>query len=131
MLLYVLMRRAACAVEEPWFNEPGYEKEQGTPAGDAKSAAYNAQLRADTLTTALLPALRSPPPAFLPFLVQHFRRKHADIAAQLKEWRAAAARSRASALSQQLMRAADDAAEELQRYAPTVASGPVTTISLL
>ena len=84
------------------------------------------------MTTALLPALRSPPPAFLPFLVQHFRRKYADIAAQLKEWRAVAARtSRTSQLSQQLMHAADEAAEELQRYAPTASTGPITTISLL
>ncbi len=114
--------------------EPGFERSQGTPAGDAQSAAYNAQVRADTLSAALAPSLRSPPPAFAPFLVQHFRRKHADIAAQLAEWTAQAQRETRgphAAAARQLLQAAAEAAEQLQRYRPAARSGPVTTISLL
>ena len=111
------------------FNEPGFEKTEGTPEGDRNSASYNAQVRADTLSHALLPALRSPPPAFKALLVQHFRRKHDDIQAMLREWSAAAGRGKGP--GEQLRRAASDCEEALRRYAPSAPTGPVETVSLL
>ena len=131
-LLQVLVSiQSLIFVERPWFNEPGYEKTEGTPQGDAQSEAYNAQVRADNVMWALLPALRSPPPAFAAFLVQHFRRKHDDIKQQLKAWSADARRQRGTQHTQQLISAADACLEALQRYAPRAASGPVETVSLL
>ena len=134
-LLQVLISiQSLIFVEKPFFNEPGYERSAGTPAGELQSAAYNAQVRADTLAVALLPALRSPPPAFHAFMVQHFRRKHGEIRQQLREW-VAEARSQLrgphAAAARQLLSAADEAEDELQRYAPGAVSGPVDTISLL
>ena len=131
-LLQVLVSiQSLIFVERPWFNEPGYEKTEGTPQGDAQSEAYNAQVRADNVMWALLPAQRSPPPAFAAFLVQHFRRKHDDIKQQLKAWSADARRQRGTQHTQQLISAADACLEALQRYAPRAASGPVETVSLL
>jgi hypothetical protein len=91
-------------------------------------------VRADTLMVALLPALRSPPPAFHAFLVQHFRRKHAELREQLRDWAAEARmqqRGPHAGAARQLLAAAAEAEDELQRYAPGAVSGPVDTISLL
>lgn len=44
-------------VEDPFFNEPGYERHQGTASGREQSRQYNEQVRGDTLSSALLPAV--------------------------------------------------------------------------
>ena len=51
-------------VAEPYFNEPGYERDMGTARGDAASRAYNAELRRHTLEHAVCDHLARPPPAF-------------------------------------------------------------------
>ena len=40
---------------EPYFNEPGYESQQGTPGGTNASNDYNQNIRRETLRVALLP----------------------------------------------------------------------------
>ncbi|KAG5183636.1 ubiquitin-conjugating enzyme/RWD-like protein, partial [Tribonema minus] len=45
-------------VPDPWFNEPGYEHDMGTPKGDAESESYNQTIRAGTLRFAILEPLR-------------------------------------------------------------------------
>lgn len=132
-LLQVLISiQSLIFVEKPWFNEPGHERTEGTPQGEAQSGAYSAQLRHDTLAHALLPALLRPPPAFAGLLVQHFRRKHGDIARQLGEWRALARAGRGGpAVGAATLRAADEVEAALARYAPRAApAGPVETITL-
>jgi len=130
-LLQVLVSiQSLIFVEKPWFNEPGYEKTEGTPQGEAQSAAYCAQVAADSLAWALLPALRQPPPAFHAFLVQHFRRKHDDIAAMLRNWQAKA-RGRRGPCEAAILVHARSCEEALQRYAPRAHAGPVETVSLL
>jgi len=37
-------------VPEPFFNEPGYERDIGTSKGDAASEQYNAHIREMTVT---------------------------------------------------------------------------------
>lgn len=51
-------------VEDPYFNEPGFENTAGSQSGRAHSEGYNARVRRDTLLHALLPALKKPPAAF-------------------------------------------------------------------
>ena len=40
-------------VPKPYFNEPGYAEEEGTPAGEQRSREYNDNLRAATLRHAV------------------------------------------------------------------------------
>jgi hypothetical protein len=40
-------------VPEPFFNEPGYERDIGTSKGDAASQQYNAHIREMTVTRCL------------------------------------------------------------------------------
>jgi ubiquitin-protein ligase len=135
-LLQVLISiQSLIFVEKPFFNEPGYERTEGTPEGEAQNAAYSAQCRADTLQWALLPALRLPPPAFHTFLVQHFRRKHDDIKQMLAKWTATAGKKGkphpGDGVSRQMLQAAAECGQALQRYEPNKASkGPVETVVL-
>ena len=47
-------------VSEPYFNEPGYERSRGTPAGTASSIEYDANIRQATVKWAMLEALKKP-----------------------------------------------------------------------
>ena len=51
-------------VDDTYFNEPGYERSQGTTAGRAASLKYNKAVAEGTLQHAVLQALQRPTPAF-------------------------------------------------------------------
>ena len=46
---------------DPFFNEPGYDSMQGNAQGRARSRAYNAEQRYNTLAHSVLPALKKAP----------------------------------------------------------------------
>ena len=59
-LLQVLVSiQSLIFVDKPYFNEPGWERAQGTPEGERAAAAYNARVRLNTLKHAVLPHLRA------------------------------------------------------------------------
>ncbi|PIO72107.1 ubiquitin--protein ligase [Teladorsagia circumcincta] len=51
-------------VKEPYFNEPGFEKYQGTEKGDDCSKKYNLQVEHATLNYAIRAQLENPPHYF-------------------------------------------------------------------
>jgi len=51
-------------VSEPYFNEPGYERSRGTPAGTASSIEHDANIRQATVKWAMLEILKKPPQCF-------------------------------------------------------------------
>lgn len=51
-------------VPEPYFNEPGYQSNQGTAQGDAQSRQYSANIRVHTIRHAVLGQLTHPDPEF-------------------------------------------------------------------
>ena len=51
-------------VNEPYFNEPGYERSRGTPSGTASSREYDANIRQATVKWAMLEMIRNPPACF-------------------------------------------------------------------
>ena len=48
-------------VPKPYFNEPGYAEEAGTPAGEERSREYNENVRLYTMRFAIRDMLRHPP----------------------------------------------------------------------
>eukprot|EP00898_Chlorokybus_atmophyticus_P001859 jgi/Chlat1/2674/Chrsp18S02980 len=86
-LLQVLVSiQSLIFVEQPYFNEPGWEPQLGTPAGAAASERYNSEQRVNTLAVAILPALNNPPTHFCDVLAKHFKHKRAAIEAQCNAW---------------------------------------------
>jgi baculoviral IAP repeat-containing protein 6 len=78
--------QALILVPDPFFNEPGYEQERGTPSGDRRSTAYNLPLRESTLKHAMIGMLKQPPPELADVIRDHFRLKRSLIAAQTAQW---------------------------------------------
>jgi baculoviral IAP repeat-containing protein 6 len=51
-------------VSEPYFNEPGYERSRGTPAGTASSIEHDANIRQATVRWGMLETLKKPSVCF-------------------------------------------------------------------
>jgi baculoviral IAP repeat-containing protein 6 len=47
-------------IEHPYFNEPGYASQQGTPTGNAETFRYNTNIMTSTLRAAVLEHFKSP-----------------------------------------------------------------------
>mmetsp|Transcript_19286 Transcript_19286/g.53797 ORF Transcript_19286/g.53797 Transcript_19286/m.53797 type:complete len:720 (+) Transcript_19286:180-2339(+) len=60
-LLQVLvsLQSLILGVANPYFNEPGFERTEGSPYGDVQSKAYNNKIRRHTLRVAILPFLQN------------------------------------------------------------------------
>ncbi|KAL5506421.1 hypothetical protein EMCRGX_G008053, partial [Ephydatia muelleri] len=64
-LLQVLVSiQSLVLVEQPYFNEPGYEQTLGSLHGTTESFVYNANIYVSTLQWAILNQLKNPSPCF-------------------------------------------------------------------
>ena len=64
MLQVLVSIQSLIFVSEPYFNEPGYERQRGTPQGDDQCLLYNSAVIADNMKWAILEQLTNPPKAF-------------------------------------------------------------------
>jgi len=75
-------------VPDPYFNEPGYERDIGTIHGNLASRNYNNEIRRGCVMYAMLEQLRNPPPGFGEIIKNHFRMRKKAIRKDLKKWKA-------------------------------------------
>lgn len=73
-------------VPEPYFNEPGYERARGTPAGTTNSKDYNLNICQATVRWAMLDQILNPCPCFKDVIHAHFYMKRHEILAQVEKW---------------------------------------------
>jgi len=73
-------------VEEPYFNEPGYESSMGTDNGNQQSTLYNETIKIGTLRWALINQLKNPTPGFEDVIKTHFKLKRHKIVKQCRQW---------------------------------------------
>ena len=73
-------------VKDPYFNEPGFDRQQGTSRGDESSRKYNFNIEQATLLHALYGQLRNPPIYFKDVIQRHFWIKRHDIIKQAEKW---------------------------------------------
>jgi len=86
-LLQVLVSiQSLILVPTPFFNEPGYESQIGTPRGDQNSRSYNEVIRVATLEHAMVGQLRKPPQHFEQIIQSHFYYKRASINKMVDQW---------------------------------------------
>lgn len=79
-LLQVLVSiQSLILVPKPFFNEPGYESQIGTPRGDQNSLQYNEVIRVATIEHAMVGQLRRPPQHFEDIIRSHFYYKRDAI----------------------------------------------------
>ena len=72
--------------EQPYFNEPGWEKELGSNEGSKKSKIYNYQIRLNTMKWAILEQLKNPNKNFENVIKKHFFLKKDIILKECLKW---------------------------------------------
>ena len=73
-------------VDEPYFNEPGYEKIMYTDKGRESSKAYNDNIKLCTIMWAMINQLTNPPDEYKEIIFEHFKIKKHDIIQKIDEW---------------------------------------------
>ena len=64
MLQVLISIQSMILVDDPYFNEPGYESSRTTAHGKQANENYNKEQQRNTLALAMLPALRQPDACF-------------------------------------------------------------------
>lgn len=72
--------------EEPYFNEPGYERDRGNARGAEANNRYNEPVRFNTMKLAMVEQLKNPSYGFGEVIKNHFRLKKNDIYKKLDAW---------------------------------------------
>ena len=73
-------------VENPYFNEPGYEKTSNTSDGIKKSKKYNDNLIPSTIKFAMIDMIKNPPKGFESVVQNHFQMKKEEIINKNKDY---------------------------------------------
>jgi len=73
-------------VPDPYFNEPGYERDIGTSHGRTASRNYNTNIREGCVRFAMIDQLRNPPRGFEDIIRNHFRLRKKAILNEFKKW---------------------------------------------
>jgi len=87
LLQLLLSIQAMIFVEEPYFNEPGYQGTRNTEEGGYCSAEYNARVSLGTMAAAMLLHMKERPPLFEEVSRVHFALNRERIAHQAVRWR--------------------------------------------
>lgn len=73
-------------VEEPYFNEPGYEKTMNTTEGRAACKAYNENIQIATIKWAMIDQIKNPNSQYKNVILEHFKLKKEDIIKTINKW---------------------------------------------
>jgi ubiquitin-protein ligase len=73
-------------VEQPYFNEPGWERKMNTPEGKKLSNDYNQNLHPHTIQLAMSNMLLNPPSGFEDVVINHFKMKKEEIINKTLLW---------------------------------------------
>jgi hypothetical protein len=86
MLQVLVSIQSLILIEQPYFNEPGYEKIIGTPRGDECNEKYNQKIRQATAKWAIADMIQNPPSGFEEVVKQHFNLKKDKVKEMLQDW---------------------------------------------
>ena len=73
-------------VEQPFFNEPGWEKTMHTEKGKKDSKAYNDNLLPSTIKFAMIDMIKNPPTGYEDVVKLHFKMKKDEILSKIEIW---------------------------------------------
>ena len=86
-LLQVLVSiQSLIFVENPYFNEPGYEKTMHTPQGKNQNFKYNDERRLENIKWAINNNIKGAEPEFKDVIMNHFKFKKNEIKETINEW---------------------------------------------
>jgi len=86
LLQLLISIQSLILIEQPYFNEPGYEREQGSEPGTKRNRAYSNIVRYATVKYAMVAQLQKPPVGFEDVVAEHFASKRGSILALAQQW---------------------------------------------
>lgn len=86
MLQVLVSIQSLILIEQPYFNEPGFESAIGTETGELKSEQYNQKIRTATSNWAIKDMIQNPPNGFEEIIKNHFKMKKDNIKKMLSHW---------------------------------------------
>jgi ubiquitin-protein ligase len=73
-------------IDQPFFNEPGYEKMINTINGKYKSKIYNYNIQYENIRWAMIDQINNPPYGYEDVIKNHFKLKKNDIINTIDKW---------------------------------------------
>jgi ubiquitin-protein ligase len=73
-------------IEQPYFNEPGFEKSMTTQQGINNSKKYNDNIRLQTIRVAMVDMIKNKPQSYEDFITEHFKYKKDEIFKTIEKW---------------------------------------------
>ena len=73
-------------VDEPYYNEPSYERQMNTATGNKKSFDYKDNIRFQTIKWGIIDKIKNPPKSYEKFIKEHFRLKKTEIINITGKW---------------------------------------------
>lgn len=86
LLQLIVSIQSLILIDQPYFNEPSYERRQGTPAGTKYNRAYSNIVRYATVKHAMLDQIKKPTEGFEDVISTHFKAKRDAVLATVHQW---------------------------------------------
>ncbi|XP_001999983.3 (E3-independent) E2 ubiquitin-conjugating enzyme isoform X2 [Drosophila mojavensis] len=85
MLQVLVSIQGLILVDEPYYNEAGYEKQRGTQLGNENSRVYN-EMAIIKIVHSTVKQLQNPPFIFRKELIEHFKEFGNELYSRMKNW---------------------------------------------
>lgn len=86
-LQVIISIQSLIMVDDPYFNEPGYEKSMHSTVGKKRAFEYKDNIRHENLRVAILNQIKNPPSGFEEFTINHFKAKKDEIIKMAESWK--------------------------------------------
>lgn len=86
LLQVIVSIQSLIFVENPYFNEPGWERDMHTTAGKQKSEEYSDKIRLHTLKLAMVDMMKNMPSGFENVVTEYLKFKKTEILTQADKW---------------------------------------------
>ncbi|KAH8311659.1 hypothetical protein KR044_007401 [Drosophila immigrans] len=85
MLQVLVSIQGLILVDEPYYNEAGYEKQRGTQLGNENSRVYN-EMAIIKIVHSTIKQLQNPPLIFRKELIEHYKKYGTDLHGRMRAW---------------------------------------------
>ncbi|KAH8383142.1 hypothetical protein KR009_007087 [Drosophila setifemur] len=85
MLQVLVSIQGLILVDEPYYNEAGYEKQRGTQLGNENSRVYN-EMAIIKIAHSTVKQLKNPPLVFRSELIEHFKEFGSELHGRMQAW---------------------------------------------
>lgn len=86
LILVMIAIQSSILTEQPYFNEPGYERYINTERGNTENKNYNEKLYPHIIKYSMIEQLKNPPVGYEEVVKLHFKMKKEEIMTTIQKW---------------------------------------------